>query len=252
MENLTSLNKVIYILETLGKKPYAFNATELSKITGINRTTVYRILSILEEGRFVTKNGTTKEYKIGPSIYQLGCIYLDNFNYADNIPKILDEISKETEESVGYAIIEGNDVISLYEVEINQPLKMNYKPGLYYPMNRGCYGKCLMAYNNQEIVKELLDSKKFMKITKNTLTEPEEILTEYKKIREQGYVVSNCEVSEYAIGVGIPVFNNKGDVRACVAVSFIKGASEKSDEDKIEEIKNILLSRSNEFTRYIP
>ena len=252
MDNLTCLNKAINLLEILRKEPFAYNVTELSNISGFNRTTVHRILTTLEKGKLVIKNESSKEYKIGPSIYQMGCAYLNNFNYDDKIPKILNDISKQTEESVGYAIMEGNEILSLYEIEINQPLKMNYKPGLYYPMNRGCYGKCLMAYHDPKIVKQLLSLQKFEKITENTLIEHEEIFEEYKKIREQGYVISNCEVSPYAMAVGIPVFNSKGVVKACVAVSFIKGSSGKSDADRLEEFKNILNSFSEEFTKYIP
>jgi len=252
MDNLACLDKTITILEILSKEPFSYNATELSNISGFNRTTVHRIMSTLEKRQWVIKNENTKEYKIGPSIYQMGCIYLNNFNCEDMIPKILNDISKQTEESVGYAIREGNTVLSLYEIEINQPLKMNYKPGLSYPMNRGCYGKCLMAYHDPEIVKQLLYDQKFEKITENTLTEPEEILAEYKKIREQGYVISDCEVSSYAKAVGIPIFNSKGIVKACVAVSFIRGSSKKSDADRIDELKNIFFSYSAEFTKYIP
>lgn len=252
MDNISSLEKSMKILKILSKKPYSYNVTELSNISGFNRTTVYRILSTLEKGKFIIKNENTKKYKIGAAIYQMGCVYLNNFNYDDMIPKILNDISKETEESVGYAIREGNTVVSLYEIEINQPLKMNYKPGLYYPINRGCYGKCLMAYHDPEIVRELLCSQKFEKITENTLTEPEELLNEYKKIREQGYVISNCEVSSYHVAVGIPIFNSKGQVKACIAVSFIKGSSSKGDNQRLEEIKNVLISYSEEFTKYIP
>jgi DNA-binding IclR family transcriptional regulator len=167
------------------------------------------------------------------------------------IPKILDSISKQTEESVGYAILEGNTVLSLYEIEIDQPLKMNYKPGLYYPMNRGCYGKCLMAYNKSEIVEKLLYNQKFEKITKYTLTEPDEILKEYQLIREQGYVVSYCEVSPYFVGVGIPIFNSRGLVKASIAISFLKGIDEKEDKEKIDKFLKILKSYSDDFTKVI-
>lgn len=252
MDKITSLEKAISVLEILRKEPFSYSITELSNLSGFNRTTVHRILSIFEKRKLVIRNEETKKYKIGPSIYQMGCIYLNNFNYGDEIPIIINNISKQTEESVGYAVREGSTIVSLYEIEVNQPFKMNYKPGLYYPINRGCYGPCLMAYHDPEIVKDLLYSQKFEKVTENTLTEPEEIINEYKKIREQGFVISYCEVSTYAIGVGIPVFNSKGAVIACVAVSFIKGKDLETDMKKIEDIKNILMTYSEEFTNYIP
>jgi len=82
--------------------------------------------------------------------------------------------------------------------------------------------------------------------------ETEEILQEYKSIREQGNVISYCEVSSYAIGVGIPVFNSKGQIKACVAVSFTRLSTKKGDMKKIEDIINILNLYSKEFSKYIP
>ncbi len=94
---------------------------------------------------------------MGPMTYHLGNIYLSNANYKDKILNILEEISKESAESVGIAHRVGDKVISLFEVETYQIVKINDQPGTYYPMNRGCYGKCLMAYHDPEVVEKLLD-----------------------------------------------------------------------------------------------
>lgn len=251
MDDIACLDKAITLLEILCEKSLSFSVTELSKISGLNRTTVHRIMKTLEKRKVVIKN-KNKLFKIGPNAYRMGCVYLDNFNYEDMIPKILNEIAEKTQESVGYAIKEGNTILSLFEVEINQPFKMNYKPGLYYPINRGCYGKCLMAYHDKEETIELLTMQKFEKITSNTLTELDEIIAEYEKIKTQGFVTSECEVSSYHMGVGIPIYNSKRQVKACLAVSFVKGTSGISDNDKIEKLKNVLLSYQEEFSKYIP
>lgn len=251
MDDLACLDKAVTLLEILCEKPFSYSITELSNISGLNRTTVHRIMKTLEKRKIVIKNNN-KLYKIGPNAYRMGCIYFDNFNYEDMIPKLLNEIAEITQESVGYAIRDGDTILSLFEVEIKQPLKMNYKPGLYYPINRGCYGKCLMAYYDKEIVIELLKKHKFEKITNDTLTELDEILGEYEKIKTQGFVTSECEVSSYHMGVGIPIYNSIKEVKACLAVSFVKGTSGISDSDKIEKIKNVLLSYQEEFAKYIP
>ncbi|WZL73972.1 IclR family transcriptional regulator [Clostridiaceae bacterium 35-E11] len=247
-EKLSSIKKVIIILNLLSTEPYAYKVTDISNITEINRTTVHRILTTLEEDGLAMKDEDTKKYKIGPALYHMGSIYPYNFNYENKLVEILTEMSSISKESVGLAVRDKERIISLYEIEIAQPLKMNYRPGLFYPINRGCYGKCLMAYYDQERVKQLLYAQKFEKVCKNTLTDPEEILAEYKKIREQGYVISNEETFSHAMGIGIPIFNAKGNVTNCVAISFFK---QEHYQDTLENLKHLLFEYQDKISKYI-
>lgn len=251
MDNkLSSLQKIIQILNILSQEPYESKVTEISNLSGINRTTVHRILDELLKEGLVIRDEVTKHYKIGPTLYHMGTVYLNNYNYENKLLEILNKISEITKESVGFAVRDDERVISLYEIEVHQPLKMNYHPGVFYPINRGCYGKCLMAYYDQNRVNELLYSQNFEKLYANTLTDPEEIMEEYKRIREQGYVISDEETFNYAVvGVGVPVFNSKGEVKACVALAFVKGHDYK---EKIEKFKTILLKNVKEMSKYIP
>jgi DNA-binding IclR family transcriptional regulator len=243
-----SVEKSLKVLTQLCKSPFEYKITELAKLTKINRTTLYRILNTFENDGFITKSQDMKSYKLGPKIYEMGSIYLSNFKYGDNIFLILDKISHISKESVGFAIRDNEKVISLYEIEIDQPLKMNYKQGIIYPMNRGCYGKCLMAYYDKSRVKEMLDEQHFEKISSSTLVNTDEILKEYEKIREQEFVTSIDEVSPHIVGVGIPIFNSLGDVKACVSISFFKTDRFK---EKIIELKNILYEYKDEISKYM-
>lgn len=249
VNSMSSLKKAFLILHQLSESPYEYTPTLLAQKTGVNRTTIHRILQELADFDVVIKNESTKTYRIGPNIYRMGSVYHHNLNFKSKLEEILNMMSQESKESVGLAIRDEEKIISLYEIETFQPLKMNYKPGLFYPMNRGCYGKCLMAYYDENRVKELLYSQKFEKISKNTLTDPEEILEEYRKIREQGFVISEEETFDYAMGVGIPIFDSKGNVSTCVAISFLKQANYK---EKSEELKEILFKYSDTLSKYIP
>ncbi|MBS4536663.1 IclR family transcriptional regulator [Clostridium sp. D2Q-14] len=246
---LSSIEKALLVLNQLSEPPFEYKAMDLANILEMNRATVHRILNTLLEKDFVIKDKNNKEYRLGPKVYKLGSVYLSNFNYGNKIEEILNEIAEKTKESVGVGIRDNEKIISLYEIEIHQPLKMNYRPGIFYPMNRGCYGKCLMAYYDQDKVEKLLEKKEFEKVAKNTLITKEEILLEYENIRNQGYVTSIEETFEYAIGVGIPIFNRHNEVTTCVAVSFLKNENYLK---KIEEIKDVLFDYRDKIAKYMP
>ncbi len=248
VEKSSSVDKSLVVLKQLCKEPFKYTMTELSEKTEINRTTIYRILNTLEDRGLVIKTKNNKLYKLGPFAYEMGSIYLNNFRFKDSIYPILDKISHETKESVGFAIRDGERVISLYEIEIDQPMKMNYRPGIIYPMNRGCYGKCLMAYYDQDRVKEILKDKKFEKVCENTITDKNELLKEYEKIRKQGYAVSINETFPFAVAAGIPIRNSKGEIKACVAISFFK---RENYEKKLEKMREVLFKYKDEISKYM-
>jgi DNA-binding IclR family transcriptional regulator len=181
--------------------------------------------------------------------YHLGSVYLGNANYKENLLTILERIAMESKESVGLARREGNRVVSIYSVEIHQPVKMNDKPGVFYPMNRGTYGKCLMAYHDRKQVGKLIDQAlPFEKVCKNTITDKAELLEEYRKIRENGYVTSIEETFPLIIGIGIPLYGSTGDVRNVVSISFFK---EENYPEKMESLKELLFRYKKELEKFI-
>jgi DNA-binding IclR family transcriptional regulator len=245
---MSSLEKGLYLLSILSRAPYKFTISQLEQISGFNRTTIYRILSTLVQSGMAIKETQSKIYKMGPMTYHLGNIYLSNANYKDSILSILEKISKESAESVGIAHRVGDKVISLFEVETYQIVKINDQPGTYYPMNRGCYGKCLMAYHDPEVVEKMLDESTFEKVAPNTLTAKKFIMEEYARIREQEYVESVDEVASYICAVGVPLHNPDNRVENVVAISFFR-----QDDylEKLDRMKTILFKYQPELEKYI-
>ncbi len=246
---LTPIEKALLLMETMSNHPDELKVAELSELTKINRTTVHRILKELLAKEWVIQNFKTGKYMIGPMAFHVGMAYTNNNNIEPKILEVLDRLSAEGKESVGYAVREGDKVISIYETEVHQPYKMNYHPGQFYPMNRGSYGKCLYAYYDQERVKQLLSGQTFEKLGPNTLTEPDEILREYAKIREQGYAISDEEVAPLVVGASVPVFSQSGEVKGCIACAFLKG---EDVDQKIVKFIELFRKGAEELTRYLP
>jgi DNA-binding IclR family transcriptional regulator len=237
------------VLRILARNPFQYKISELEKELNLGRTSISRILLTLEKNNLVIRNPETKKYMIGPFAYHLGSIYLHNANYKNRVLEILNELSNRLKVSSGLARRDEDKIIALFSVENYKPLSINYEPGTFFPMNRGCYGKCLMAYHDRNRVLELLRKQTFKKICDNTLTDHNEIIAEYEQIRRQGYVISDDEVFPLAVGVGIPVFSNDGEVKHCAAVSFLK---DKNYRAKIEECKTVLFEYSKELDNLIP
>lgn len=235
----TSIGKAYMILERLAKKPYEMSALELGQVTGLNRSTVHRILNILIDNTMVVQNPTTKKYSIGPGSYRIGSAFLNKQPNIGDIYGELEKLAAKTKQSIGYAILIENKILSIFEVESYQPVQIGYKVGAYYPIHCGAYGKCIMAYYEPyEELKEIVYSTNLKKNAPNTITDPEELLKEYEKVREQGYAISDEENMKGLVGIGVPVRNYNNKVVACVAAKYIKGnVDEKEQQSIIHQLK---------------
>lgn len=248
-ETVTSIEKSYMILDQLALPPYEYKVAELSALLRLNRSSVYRILQILKNRELVIFSPDTEKYKIGPAMYHIGMKYLYNNNFSSRIVDILSEISDKTKESVGMAVKDGNKIMSIFEIEVHQPMKLNDVPGRYFPVNKGNYGKCIMAFQSDEYIEEFLADKEFEKTCPNTLTTKEELIAEYKKIRERGYSLSIDELGVDILGAGIPIFGEDSKIKACVAIGFYR-----SDgwEEKLQRFVDILLSYQAQIEHAIP
>lgn len=245
----TSIEKSVLILKQLAVPPYEYKAGELARKLGMNRSSVYRILQVLKDCDLVISDKGGDYYKVGPEMYHIGTTYLYNNNFHSKLIDILSEISDIIKESVGMAVMDGDKIMSLIEIEVHQPMKLNDVPGRYYPPNKGNYGKVLMAYQDPEYIERTLSGRVFEKTFYNTLTTKEELLAEYARIRDRGYSFSVDELGIDILGVGIPIFGENGRIKACVAVGFYRG---EGWEDKLHRVKDILLGYQVQIERNLP
>ncbi|QOX64743.1 IclR family transcriptional regulator [Anoxybacterium hadale] len=247
-DKTTPIEKALLIMETMSNHPEELKVAELSELTGLNRTTVHRILGELLAKEWVIQDYKTRKFMIGPMAFHVGMAYTNHNNMESKILEVINTLCEQIKESVGYAIREGDKVISIYETEIHQPYKMNYHPGKFYPINRGAYAKCLMAYYDQDRVKQLLLEQTFEKVAPNTLTDPEEIMQEYAKIRAQGYALSEEEVAPLVMGIGVPVFSKTGEVKGCLACAFLKGQDK---DEKVETFLRLFRQGAEQISHYL-
>lgn len=245
----SSIKKAIAILSLLSNEPFEYSIPAIAKETGINVTTIYRILYQLEEEDMVAMDAETKKYRIGPNAYHIGASYVYSNNYMRNLEELVLEISEIIKESVGITIRDKDRFISVIETEIHQAMKINDVPGRYFYPNKGCYAKCIMAYQDPAYIEQYLNTHTFEKLYPAVLTEKEELLAEYEKIRRLGYAESIDEYGIDIIGTGIPLFDSKGEIWGCIAVSFFR---EDGWEQKLEDIRNVFFSYKRRLESYLP
>ncbi|MFW5980991.1 MAG: IclR family transcriptional regulator [bacterium] len=216
---IKSIDKAIDLLEVLSKSDSSLGMTEISNILDFPKSTVARILSTLEYRKFIKQDITTKKYKIGLKIFELGSSIFNDLEIRPIVRPHLKELVKDLDETAHLVIYNQGDVVYIDKVDTTHPIRQYSKIGRSAPVHCSAVGKVILAYKPEDVVDEIIKKKGLKKYTDNTITEYRELKKHLKKIKKRGYAVDNCEIQEELRCVAAPVFNYSGKVIAAISVS---------------------------------
>lgn len=247
-EKMTAIGKSIEIMKFLSEPPYAFSVLEISQKLEINRTTVHRILAEFQAHYLVVQN-EDKKFSIGPELYHMGSKYLYKTKGFNIVKQVVEKVAIQLKQNVGYTVIEKGRIMNLYESELTMPVKITYEHGSFFPIHCGAYGKTIMAfYKPTRELEQIVRTTALIAKTEKTITDPDLLLAEYKKIRTQGYGISDEENMKGAFGIGVPVFKEDGTIHGCIGLAALKSSF---DEQEIENYIKVLKRGAKEISKYI-
>jgi DNA-binding IclR family transcriptional regulator len=191
--------------------------SELARTVGLNKTTVYRMLTALESEGFVIKNPATESYRLGPEAIALGGRAMRSNDLRAASRSELEALAQATTETASLEVLFERDMLVLDEVVGGHVLGAAQHLGARWPAHATSTGKAVLAFLPDA------DSNAFLrgalpKITTNTLTTQAAMRRELIQIRQQGYAVATEELEDGFTAVGAPLFNHDGKAVAAISV----------------------------------
>lgn len=221
-ETLKSLSKSLGILKLfLNAKP-ELSISEISKLSGLNKPTSYRIAATLVKHGFLAQ----KERR---GTYSLGLIYLSYYKainiklyFRNTIVPYLIKLSERVNEQIVIAYANGIDE-PFPETFVGMGaqkhiLNVTPKAGDKLPLNNTSVGKIILANLSEKEFQSYFASRVLTKTTPNTITDIQ-VMKDHLKVVKQENVAFDDE--EYDLGirsVAAGVRDMKGEIIASIAV----------------------------------
>lgn len=214
---VASVDRAVELLMLLGKSQRDMGVTELSKLLGVQKSTVHSVLQTLMFRGFVrqTENG---RYALGFSLIQLGEACGAQLDLRTVARPFMTELADETQEIALLAVLSGTELFILDKVEPQRAFLIIPKFDFSITLHSTAIGKVLLANAPAEII-ELVLQRGFERFTPYTLTEREELLAEMDNVRRHGYAIGCDETIEGLTCIAIPVLDASGKVIAALSVS---------------------------------
>lgn len=121
------------------------NTAQAAKATGINRTTLIRLLATLEEEGMIEAIADEGGYRLGTGLISLAAEALHGREIAQVARPFLAELVKTLNLSAHLGILEGREIVYLARVTPNSHLASNVREGTRLPAHATTIGRILLA-----------------------------------------------------------------------------------------------------------
>lgn len=215
MAHVESVARAIRIVESLAQSPAGLSET--ARRVKLPKSTVARLLSTLEQVEAVERDEDGRLYRLGPMVQRLSSAAGGPAQLTAFARPYLDELTDHTGEAAGISIPDGYQVHYVDQTEAEHPVQVRDWTGELIPMHVVPSGLVIMAHWPEEQIERYL-GRKLVKLTPNTVTDPDQIRRRLVEIREKGYVWVFEEFVEGINSVAAPVLERNGLITAALHV----------------------------------
>jgi DNA-binding IclR family transcriptional regulator len=240
------LDRAVAILELLSNSTSEMSLGELTAAIGLHKSTVHRLLMVLEGHRLVDKSPLHSRYRLGMKLFELGSLAVANLNLRERARPRLEWLVAQTGETVHLCVMDRGEMLYIDKLEPERSVRISSKVGLRVGVHCSAVGKAVLACSPQPFVREILQRRGMAARTPHTITEPDLFLAELERTRLRGYAIDNEEAEEGVRCVALPILDGLGKAIAAISIS---GPSFRFDEQRSASIVESLRSVVHELSQ---
>jgi DNA-binding IclR family transcriptional regulator len=212
-----SLDRALEILRLLSSEP-EMRVTDLARRLEVHKSTVFRLLSTLEEHGLVEQNPRTERYRLGYGLVRLAGAVVAELDLARASRPVLEELAVRTGETVNLAVLQADQVVNIDQIAApNLVVNVNWV-GKHTPLHATSNGKVLLAFLPEDERGRLL-GRSLARLTPRTITDPRILDKQLRRVLEDGYAFTLEELEVGLNAVAAPVRTANGRVQAAVSVA---------------------------------
>jgi len=217
--HIQSVVKAINILELLAAKGRELSLSEIARDLEQAKSTVHGILSTLRDYGYVRQSSHTGKYTLGIRLFEIGNKVTAIADVRTVASPYLIKLGNEVGETVQLAILDQGEVLYIDKKESQQSIYIATKIGSRLAPHCSGLGKVLLSELPVQSRRQLISEKGLVRLTKNTITDPDKLEQELARVREQGYAIDNEESMNNLRCVAAPIRDHEGKIIAALSVS---------------------------------
>jgi DNA-binding IclR family transcriptional regulator len=214
-----AVTRALRLLEAFGMDDAQLTLAELSRRTGMHKTTALRIARTLALDHYMVQK-EDGSWRLGRAVGWLGACYQATFDVHDVVEPVLRDLTIQTGESASFYVREGTQRTCLARVDGPQTIRHHVRVGIGLPLNLGAPGRVILAFSGEP-------------------GEP------YETIRQRGYHLSLGEREPEVSSVSAPVFGIQWRLLGSICIS---GPTSRLSETRLLELAQTIIQSANQLS----
>jgi IclR family acetate operon transcriptional repressor len=194
---------------------------EIARRTGINASTVSRLLATLAAARFVEHVAETGRYRLSLRLVELGNAVLGRLDLRALARPHLQALVRETGETATLSAPGEHDAVTVDFAHSSSGVQSVAQLGRPSVGHATAAGKVMLAFGDVELPADPLQT-----FTRRTVPTRADLVAELQRVRRRGHAEAREEREADLAAIAAPVFDSRGDL---VAILGVQGPAARFD-----------------------
>ncbi|MGO9960663.1 MAG: IclR family transcriptional regulator [Solirubrobacteraceae bacterium] len=206
--NIQSIERAAAILRLLSGRTRRLGVVDLAGELGLPKGTVHGLLRTLQHVGFVEQDADSGKYQLGAALLHMGSSYLDGNELRTRALNWSDSLATRSGEAVRIGILHETQVLIVHHVFRPDDSLQTLEVGTLLPAHATAVGKVLLAHNPYLAAELLKDG--LQAYTAATITDPERLERELRRVRAQGWAADIGELVPGQVAYAAPIVDRRG------------------------------------------
>ena len=210
---LAAVERALRVLDAFGEAPGEAGTTELARRTGINASTVSRILGTLAAAGYVERSPASGRYRLGARLLRLANHALAGLDLRTEARPHLEALVEQVGETATLSVPGEPDAVTIDFIPSRAAVASVAQIGRPSVAHATAAGKVMLAFGSRASLAEPLEG-----YTARTITDAARLAGEIEAVRRRGHARAVGEREPHLNAIAAPVFGARGELVAILGL----------------------------------
>ncbi len=213
---MAGFGKGLAVIECFDDRHPHLTIAQVATRTGLSRAAARRCLLTLQRLGYASFDN--KFFTLTPRVLRLGYAYLSATDLPQLLQPFLERLSEELKESCSATVLDGHDIVYIARSAKKRVMSVSLGVGSRLPAFCTSMGRVLLAaLEPDEAIKRLAAADR-PRLTQHTRIRLEELTDILRRVRDQGYCVTDQELELGLVSMAVPITDSRGETVAAINV----------------------------------
>ena len=215
---LSSVATSVRLLKAFSEEQVEIGISDLARRLGIAKSTVHRLAVKLVADGMLEQNPDTGKYRLGIALFRLGSLVRRRMIMSNEARPLLRELREKVNETVHLAVLDGSEIMYVFNLESTQAIRMRSDVGVRKPAYCTAEGQAILAFQPSEVIERVVGDGLAPR-TPLTITDPNKLRKVLDGVRARGCAIEDEESELGMRCIAAPLRNDAGEVVAAIGLA---------------------------------